>query len=135
MGVRHPRLAGLLLVEPPLRTENLWPLAEQLSQDPEFLRAVFGIVDHQIAEPRDYTPLLAGVTAPMEVLLGDSPLMPRRLFERCPSLVDDPSRDALARAGVTVTIAKDAGHHVAAQAGLTFVAALNRLLARIPEPV
>jgi pimeloyl-ACP methyl ester carboxylesterase len=134
LGVRAPNLRGLLLIEPPIFTENLWPLAEGVdaAKDPDFMRAVFGIEDGRVVEPRDYSPLVSALAVPAEVLLGGVPLQPRRRFAKSPSLVDEPARATLASSPlVTTTVAAGAGHHIPAEAGEVFVGALQRLLARL----
>jgi pimeloyl-ACP methyl ester carboxylesterase len=133
LGLRAPNLAGLLLIEPPLFTDGLQPLAEGVDagKDPGFMRAIFGIADGRVAEPKDYSALLDGLAAPAEVLLGDRPSVDPRPG-RLPSLVDGRARAALAGCPrVTVTLAPGAGHHVAAEAGQVFVGGLKRLLARL----
>ena len=134
LGLRSPRLVGLLLIEPPIFTEHLWPLAVGVdpAKDPEFMQAIFGIADAKVVAPRDYSGLLARLTVPAEVLLGDAALMPPRPFEKSPSLVDERARAALrATPFVSTTVAPGAGHHVAAESGEVFVAAVHRLLRRL----
>lgn len=89
MGVRHPELVGLLLVEPPVRAETL--------------SSILG----QLAEPADYTPLLQSLTVPTHVLVGDRPSGPGT-----PSLMTAASLDALRRSRASVTVVEGAGHAV-----------------------
>lgn len=131
LGLRAPNLAGLLLIEPPLFTEDVGALAQGVdaAKDPRFMHAIFGVADGQVVEPRDYSPLLDGLAAPAEVLLGDRPAT-QRPQGRLPSLVGERARRALAACPrVTVTTAPGAGHHIAADAGQVFVGGLQRLLA------
>jgi pimeloyl-ACP methyl ester carboxylesterase len=131
MGVRTPNLKGLILIEPPVFTENLWPLAhpELIARDPELMAAVFGVGDGGVTEPRDYSALVRGLSVPTVVLLGDRPLMPQRPVESMPSLVDEASRDILARQpNVSLSIAPGAGHHVAKQAPSLLAHHVRRLV-------
>jgi len=134
LGVCAPNLIGLLLIEPPIFTDHLWPLAEGVdgAQDPEFMRAIFGIEHGRVREPKDYSALLAGLSVPTQVLLGSAPLLPRRRFERSPSLVDDRSRALLAaHPQVEITVVEGAGHNIPVEAGPVFALALQRLVARL----
>jgi pimeloyl-ACP methyl ester carboxylesterase len=125
MGVRHPQLCGLLLVEPPLRTLETWPLEDPsfMAADAELMGAILG---------RDFSHLARGLAVPTEVLAGGVSLMPRRSLERMPSLVDDGSRALLAAHPlITLTVADEAGHNVQNQATARFGEALYRLADRL----
>jgi pimeloyl-ACP methyl ester carboxylesterase len=123
LALRSPEIRRLVLLEPPLRSDDLWPLNEALDpaqglSDYELsqLSALFG-VGAACVVGMDYRPLLDGLTVPTRVLLGDAPLLPRRPLPRWPSLVDDDSRAALkANPLVRRTVVAGAGHGVQMEA-------------------
>jgi pimeloyl-ACP methyl ester carboxylesterase len=117
----------VIALEPPLSTIKLWPmlpglrarLAEGTCEREEavFIDAVFGVTESG-NEDRRYEHLFEGVQAPVDVVLGDVPLMPPRKLARFPSFVDAPERAWLeAQPGVTVHVASGAGHAVQIAAG------------------
>jgi pimeloyl-ACP methyl ester carboxylesterase len=125
LGLRAPNMRGLVVVEPPLLTESLWPLALVRDQAPEghdaFLWQVLGIARDRL-EPRDYSGLLRALQLPTRALVGgatppapqDFTIMPSFVTPGCRSLLD-------AHPQVTVVEATGAGHNVPARATLTFV--------------
>jgi hypothetical protein len=126
LAVRASPVRRVVAVEPPLDTGKLWPVFPTLrrrlrepAQDAAvqaFIGAVFGVTAAAV-EPRRYLGLLDGWTAPIDVLVGATPLLPERPLEHYPSLVDEPEREALrGLAGVTLHIAEGSGHNVASQA-------------------
>jgi hypothetical protein len=126
LGLRSPHLRGVVALEPPLRTGQLWPLRpdfrERLAASPqdarlrEFLWSVFGISE-TAHEDRDYTGLLDGLQTPVWAVLGGAALLPERAVSQLPSLVDEPSRDALGRhPKVTVSIVHGVGHNIPGRA-------------------
>lgn len=130
MGVRSPHLKGLVLVEPPIFTRDLWPLArpDLVARDPELMANVLGVGEDGVTAPKDYSPLVRGLSVPAVVLLGERPLMPPRPFETAPSLVDDAGRALLARQpDVSLVVAPGAGHHVPQEATPLLARYVNRL--------
>lgn len=125
MGLRNPQIQRLLLVEPPLRTEGVWPLLLLREQAPPgaetFLWNIFGI-GPETTEPRDYSPLLNQLRIPSLVLVGQELLMPVRQSTIMPSLITDEVREALERHPlVRVVEAPGAGHNIPRRAGLLLV--------------
>lgn len=129
LGLRAANIRGLVVVEPPLLTEGVWPLRIVGEQAPpgndDFLWQVLGIAPDHL-EPRDYSALLANLSLPTQVLVGGEMGPPRREFDIMPSLVSPACRALLdAHPKVTVIEAPDAGHNVPARAVLTFAHALE----------
>jgi pimeloyl-ACP methyl ester carboxylesterase len=124
LGVRRPNLRALLLIDPPIRTGEAWPLKTPglLALDP----ALFGaLID------RDFSPLIDDLTVPTEVMAGSVPLLPPRDLERPPSLVDELTRRQLAAHPlVTLTVVEGVGHLVQ-EAGPVFAEAILRLVDRL----
>lgn len=117
LALRGVDLRGLLLIEPPLRTEALWPLRDALRDVgptgwERLAWPLFGI-DGTRHEARDYTPLLDALRVPAAVLIGEQSLMPRRPLDEQPSLLDDESIKLL-EANLLVNLVKvhRAGHAV-----------------------
>jgi len=129
--MRSP-ICAMLLLEPPLRTAQLWSLAhpQNLERDPALMFAVFGATEAGIAEPRDYTPLLQARECPIDVLIGEArPAIGQTVM---PSLVDRESRRQLAATpNVACTVVPGAGHHVARAAGKGFGDGVLRLAERL----
>lgn len=120
LALKHPSLRAIVAVEPPLRTGELWPLAQRMEGDQsEFVWNLFGM-GRERTEPRDYTHLLQRLPCPLFSLVGQEPLMPPGPFVEMPSLVDEPSRAALRAAG-RLLVAKDAGHNVPYQNGRALI--------------
>jgi pimeloyl-ACP methyl ester carboxylesterase len=121
MGVRNPHLRALLLLDPPVRTTDAWPLKALMDQDP----LLGALID------RDFSHLIGNLAVPTEVLAGDVPLMPPRRLERPPSILDDVSRDQfIAHPLATLTVVRGAGHLVQ-EDGPAFAAAVMRLVERL----
>lgn len=125
LGLRAANVRRLMIVEPPLVTEGLWPLEIVREQAPgghdDFLWQVLGIAPDRM-EPRDYRGLLASLERPARVLVGGQCGPPRRDFAIMPSLVTAECRALLdAHPQVTVIEAPGAGHNVPARATLTFL--------------
>jgi hypothetical protein len=124
LGARHPQLCGLLLLDPPIRATEAWPLqrSELIAQDPVLFAAL---------NDGDFSPLIDELTAPAEVMVGEEPLLPRRPFVTPPSLVDEETRHRLAaHALVTLNVTPGAGHLVQDN-GPAFAAAVGRLVDRL----
>lgn len=121
-SMQSAAIRGRVLVEPFFTTAHLWPLIELVrlslrSMDIEdlvwrWLGEILGYGPHSIID-RDYRGLAVARSATW-ALLGDQPLMPRRLVRGLPSLTSDEDRVRLARAGIT-TVEGHGGHDVAEQ--------------------
>lgn len=138
LAMRAPEAAALILVEPPLRTREVWPLRAYPASAPPgseaFLWNVLG-VSAVGQEPRDYTGLLDGVACPTRALIGGVPLLPERVAEVLPSFVDEESRARLrAHPRIEVVECPGAGHNVPKLADRAFRDAIlwgrDQLLAR-----
>ncbi len=125
VSIRTPEVLRTVAVEPLLRSEKLWPLREAVrarAQDASdgfkrFLNDVYGVGG---AAPgvRDHRPGFRAPQAPVDVLVGEDPLMPERATARTPSLVDEEERAWLrAQPQVSLRIAAGAGHDLAREAG------------------
>lgn len=131
LALRSP-VCAMLLLEPPLRSERLWPLThpEIVARDPELMFAVFGATANGIEAPRDYIAWLRASRVPIEALIGDKSLDAGGA--ELPSLVDDDSRRELVAApNVRCTIVPGAGHNVQNAAPATYSAAVQRLVDRL----
>ncbi|RAK63103.1 alpha/beta fold hydrolase [Phenylobacterium kunshanense] len=131
LALRARSLKALLLVEPPLRSEHLWPMLEFRAQGPPgwetLIEPVFGIGPDSV-RPVDYTPLLDALSVPALVLVGEVPLMPQRPVPFLPSFVDEECRARLAaHSRVRLEIVPGAGHNIPAQAPQLFLGAMRRL--------
>jgi pimeloyl-ACP methyl ester carboxylesterase len=102
-------------LDPPLRTEHLWPLRDLLTKmystntsSRPFLESIFGF-DGQSLGAIDYMPL---VKRHARVVMGAVPLMPEREFPKgLPSLVGEPEREFLASLPyIRTTTVNNAGH-------------------------
>lgn len=129
LGLRAPSVRGLVVVEPPLLTEGLWPLRTVREQAPggheDFLWQVLGVAADRI-EPRDYSALLAAVQVPARALVGGTTPPAPQAFAVMPSLVTPACRALLdAHPQVTVVEAPGAGHNVPARATLLFAQTLE----------
>lgn len=129
LGLRAAHVRRLVVVEPPLLTDGLWPLEIVREQAPaghdDFLWQVLGIAADRI-EPRDYSGLLANLRLPARALVGGQCEPPQRDFVIMPSLITAECRALLdAHPQVTVIEAPGAGHNVPARATLTFLRAVE----------
>lgn len=119
-------IRGQVLIEPPLRTDKLWcllpALQAKLAEAPndkglaDFLWDVFGCAESSL-EPRDYRPLVAGISCPTWAMFGGEPLQPPRSLTELPSLVDEPERELLGSHPLVKTrIVPTVGHNVPGRA-------------------
>ncbi|MEW5686180.1 MAG: alpha/beta hydrolase [Pseudomonadota bacterium] len=131
MALRARGLKSMLLVEPPLRSADCWPLFAFREQGPAnweaLIEPVFGI-GRESARPTDYAPLLDTLAVPALALAGDIPLQPKRPLDVMPSLVDAESRVLLAaHPRIRLEELPGVGHNVPAQAPERFLNALLRV--------
>jgi hypothetical protein len=138
LAARAPGVRRVVAVEPPLVMGKLWPMLEPLRQKiaaaPDdadlaaFAEGVFGV----LASGRrdlDYFHLFDGLELPVDVVVGDRPLMPERPQESYPSFVDQPERVWLERRpNVVLHLARGAGHNVPFQAPYVLKAVLLEAL-------
>jgi hypothetical protein len=106
LGLRSPRIARQVALEPFFRTAPLWPFhrtaRDFLASEPANRGArvaaeqIFGLPETGAVVDRDYRTLLQGLRAPVDVILGDAPLEPVRPLEHLPSLCSHEDRAALA---------------------------------------
>jgi hypothetical protein len=104
LGLRLPNIRRRVALEPFLQTRDLWPFIqnsrERMQQRPEnaalahYFWEFFGIAPDR-AENRDYRRLLENITAPMDVMVGGAPLLPKRELDYWPSFTSDEDRAAL----------------------------------------
>lgn len=119
--------AAMVLVEPFLRTAHIPELRQMFeaageAADRDLYWSALG-VSAQGSEARDYSHLLGGLAAPVEVLLGD----PGRSAPGLRSLVDTQDRAALAAHPlIRVTQVEGAGHNVAGHDAAAFLQAIRR---------
>jgi len=116
LALRSPNLRRLVVVEPVLFTDGVWPLELYRSQAPPggetFVQSIFGVF-HDRIEPRDHAWVLDGLTVPTLALVGDSPLGEPRAFDRMPTLVTTDARARLHdHPAVEVQIVPGAGHNI-----------------------
>ena len=125
LGVRAANVARIVAIEPPLRTGGLWPVVAPLREalgkthDRLFHDLAFQTygVGPQEVEDRNYLGVLRGLRAPVDVVLGETPLEPERPVDRFPSLVGAAERRELAgNPRVRLHVAPGAGHNVVSQA-------------------
>lgn len=129
LGLRNPRIAGVLALDPTLRTDDLpaWlrqALADRMAEAPRFLWSVFGIGDGH-SESRDYLRLLDGRAAPAVILAGSLP-------ESMPSsgaVGEETLRLAATRPNVTARRIPNVGHDIGLGATSAILAELRALLA------
>lgn len=116
LGMRLPNIRRVIVTEPILRTGDVWPLrAFRQAGWAGWERLLWPLmgVDATRHEPRDYTHLLETLATPTLALLGDVPLMPERLLDHQPSLVDDETRRLLAEHPLIEVRTLPGGHSIA----------------------
>lgn len=136
VSMRAPEILRIVAVEPPVRSEKLWPLRAALATRAQeagvafrrFLDDIYGVGGRNPG-PRDHRPAFQAPQAPVDVLVGELPLMPERAVQKAPSLVDEEDRAWLAaQSQVSLRVAPGAGHDLAREAGgLVLDAARNAL--------
>lgn len=122
LAMRSAWMRGVVLLEPPLQTEGLWPLQagfrRMLADRPDdadlraFLWGIFGLSE-TAQENRDYRSSLSGLDLPGWAAFGGEPLSPERPVQLIPSLVAEADR-ALAQAHprLRVEVIPGVGHNV-----------------------
>lgn len=121
LALRNPRLRRLVVVEPVLLTEGVWPLELFRTQAPPgaetFVRNIFGVAP-TATEAIDHTWVLDGLAVPTLALIGDDPLGAPRSFERMPTLVSTEANARLAAHPlVEIEPVPGAGHNIPRDAG------------------
>lgn len=104
LGLRLPNIRRHVVVEPFLRTKDLWPFIansrDRLKKNPDlepmarFFWEVFGIGADRL-EDRDYGYLLEAITVPTDVVVGQLPLLPPRDLAVWPSFTSAEDRARL----------------------------------------
>jgi len=116
LAMRAPTVGRVLAIEPELVPASAWPVLptfrkiyrERPAIRP-LLKALYGASPDGADAPSNLA-LIDALTVPVDVVVGEEPLMPRRPVKRAPSLVGEPERDALrARPGVRLSIAPRSG--------------------------
>ncbi len=123
LAVRAPTVARIVAVEPELTPAKAWPVLpifRKLYRDRPVIRpllkALYGGRPDGSDAPSSVH-LIAELRTPVDIVVGEEPLMPQRAVKRAPSLVDEPERQALqAQAGVRLRIAPRAGTALLEQA-------------------
>lgn len=136
LAIRAPNLKGLVLIEPPLVTANLWPLLQifrPLLEDPKhraFIGNVFGYGETTV-DGRDYRHLVEALKVPTYVFMGSIPLGDPRPVEASPSLIDEPERELLrAHRWIRTVQVQGGGHNLVVGADQKIVDVSRELLAR-----
>lgn len=117
LAVTSRQVRRLVLAEPFLRTDPVWPLHDLPSlarndADRDMLWNVLGVAEGRV-EARDYGHLLERLAVPATVILGSVPLGERRAFEQMPSLVAPPDRAAFTAHPKVRVLEVAGGHNVA----------------------
>jgi hypothetical protein len=116
LAVQAPTVGRILAIEPELSPSTAWPVLptfrkiyrERPAIRP-LLKALYGASPDGSDAPSNLK-LIDALAAPVDVVVGDEPLMPQRPVKRAPSLVGEPERAALrARPGVRVRVAPRSG--------------------------
>ncbi|PZQ60303.1 MAG: hypothetical protein DI570_14390 [Phenylobacterium zucineum] len=116
LALRSPNLRRLVVIEPLLLTEGVWPLELYRTQAPPggatFVQNIFGVFADR-TEPRDHTWVLNGLTAPTLALIGDAPIGEPRAFDRMPTLVTEAALQRLRdHPAVEIQMLPGAGHNI-----------------------
>lgn len=132
MSIRAAGVAGLVLVEPPLVTDEAWPLRLLRTQAPsgneDFIWNIFGVGADRF-ERRDYRRQFAEVRTPMTIVLGDPVPPDGQGTEQMPGLVGPLSRAAIhASACAKIVQYSGVGHHIIRHKGLELLFEIQRLV-------
>ncbi|HLZ77349.1 hypothetical protein [Phenylobacterium sp.] len=145
LGVRARNLARIVAVEPPLVTAGLWPVldafGEHLRQVKDelseaYISGTFGVTQTDVVG-LDHRWVLQGLNVPVDVMLAEEPLEPRRALARHPSLVGEAERRLLAATpGVRLHLVAGTGHnligHAIEPASEIVLEACHRASAQLP---
>lgn len=127
LGLRSPKVVGVLALDPPVRTADCEPLwagyRPLLDTAPEFLWSVFGLAKDR-TEPRDYLSLAMDQRAPTIVLAGSREPLPDG---RLPGLISDPTLKALGQMARTERL-PGVGHDIGLGGSPRILASLLSLL-------
>lgn len=116
LAVQAPTVGRILAIEPELDPATAWPVLpafrkiyrERPAIRP-LLKALYGASPDGADAPSNLA-LIEALAVPVDVVVGEEPLMPQRPVKRAPSLVGEPERAALrARPGVRIRVAPRAG--------------------------
>ncbi len=116
LAVQAPTVGRILAIEPELSPSSAWPVLptfrkiyrERPAIRP-LLKALYGASPDGADAPSNLT-LVEALAVPVDVVVGDEPLMPQRPVKRAPSLVGEPERAALrARPGLRIHVAPRSG--------------------------
>ena len=138
LAVRAPTVGRILAIEPELVPATAWPVLptfrkiyrERPAIRP-LLKALYGASPDGADAPSNLA-LIDALSVPVDVVVGDEPLMPQRPVKRAPSLVGEPERQALrARPDVRLSIAPRSGTALLDQAPDTVRQALREALAAL----
>ncbi len=138
LAVQAPSVARILAVEPELCPATAWPVLptfrkiyrERPAIRP-LLKALYGASPDGSDAPSNLG-LIDALSVPVDVVVGDEPLMPQRPVKRAPSLVGEPERQALrARAGVRIRVAPRSGTALLDQAPDLVSQALREAVAAV----
>lgn len=138
LAVKAPTVARIVAVEPELSPATAWPVLptfrkiyrERPAIRP-LLKALYGASPDGSDAPSNLH-LIDTLTVPVDVVVGEEPLMPQRPVKRAPSLVGEPQRQALrSRPGVRLRIAPRAGTALLDQAPDMVGQALREALAAL----
>jgi hypothetical protein len=137
VSIRTPEVVRVVALDPPVRSEKAWPLRSALearlaAASPalkRFLADIHGV--GEAAAPRDHRRMFQTSQAPVDMLVGEAPLMPERPTDRLPSLVDEEDRAWLrTNAPVDLRVVSGAGHDLARDAGGMVLAAARSAVER-----
>ena len=122
MSIRVAGLAGLVLVEPPLVTDEAWPLRLLRTQAPagndDFVWNIFGVGPERI-ERRDYRPQFGDMRTPATIVLGEPVPPDGQATEQMPGLVGPLSRAAIQMNPAARTVQySNVGHHIIRHKGM-----------------
>jgi hypothetical protein len=111
LGMRSSHIKARVVVEPFLKTANLWPLIEvfrnQIIAKPRIATYISELLGYgpSTLEQRDYINVLKNAEGPLFALVGDIPLGEPRSLVAWPSLTDNYTRAELCKRGRVIETA------------------------------
>jgi pimeloyl-ACP methyl ester carboxylesterase len=127
--------AELVLVEPFLRPMEVWPLREFLARlvadhpgNGLLRRMVFGYFG-SFGEGRDFTQLRELAPPRTAVVVGETPLEPRRPLPKFPSMTGEAERAAWLARGASLHVAPAVGHAIPEEARGFLAGVVRQVLA------